>query len=98
MSIEWNLIRLGHPAHGIVTKTVQKTLQGGGGGLGVVGGQRGGVGGNMVPLGSSHDPLLNAVTGYGRFVFSCDQFVKTFCHLFQEGSSFSVKYCFEKDS
>ena len=45
MSIEWNLIRLGHPAHGIVTKTVQKTLQGGGGGLGVVGSQRGGVGG-----------------------------------------------------
>ena len=31
MSIKWNLIRLGGPAHGIVTKTVQKTLPGGGG-------------------------------------------------------------------
>ena len=30
MSIEWNWIRLGGPAHGIVTKTVQKTLPGGG--------------------------------------------------------------------
>ena len=31
---EWNLIRLdlGGPAHGIVTKTVHKTLPGGGGG------------------------------------------------------------------
>ena len=34
LSIEWNLIRLdvGGPAHGIVTKTVHKTLPGGGGG------------------------------------------------------------------
>ena len=36
LSIEWNSIRLSGPAHGIVTKTVQKTLPGGGGG------QRGG--------------------------------------------------------
>ena len=48
MSIEWNLIRLSGPAHGIVTKTVHKTLPGGGGGAeaGVMGcggdGQRGG--------------------------------------------------------
>ena len=34
MSIEWNSIRLGGPAHGIVTKTVHKTLPGGGGGPG----------------------------------------------------------------
>ena len=32
LSIKWNLIRLGGPAHGIVTKTVHKTLLGGGGG------------------------------------------------------------------
>ena len=32
LSIEWNSIRLGDPAHGIVTKTVHKTLPGGGGG------------------------------------------------------------------
>ena len=31
-SIKWNSIRLGGPAHGIVTKTVHKTLPGGGGG------------------------------------------------------------------
>ena len=31
LSIEWNLIRPGGPAHGIVTKTVHKTLPGGGG-------------------------------------------------------------------
>ena len=45
LSFEWNSIRLGGPAHGIVTKTVHKTLPGGGrgwvgegdGGLGVVG-------------------------------------------------------------
>ena len=34
MSFEWNLIRLGGPAHGIVTKTVHKTLSWGGGGRG----------------------------------------------------------------
>ena len=34
MSLEWNLIRLGGPAHGIVTKTVHKTLPGDGGGQG----------------------------------------------------------------
>ena len=28
LSIEWNLIRLGGPAHGIVAKTVHKTLLG----------------------------------------------------------------------
>ena len=46
LSIEWNSIRLGGPAHGIVTKTVHKTLLGGGGGLGGgwVGGCRGGGG------------------------------------------------------
>ena len=32
LSIEWNSIRLGGPAHGIVTKTVHKTLPGVGGG------------------------------------------------------------------
>ena len=31
LSIEWNSIRLSGPAHGIVTKTVHKTLPGGGG-------------------------------------------------------------------
>ena len=36
-SFECNSIRLGGPAHGIVTKTVHKTLPGGGGGQGVVG-------------------------------------------------------------
>ena len=36
-------IRLGDPAHGIVTKTVHKTLPGGDGGPGVVG-SRGWVG------------------------------------------------------
>ena len=34
LSIEWNSIRLGDPVHGIVTKTVHKTLPGGGGGPG----------------------------------------------------------------
>ena len=34
LSFEWNSIRLGGPAHGIVTKTVHKTLPGGGGGRG----------------------------------------------------------------
>ena len=28
LSVEWNLIRLGGTAHGIVTKTVHKTLLG----------------------------------------------------------------------
>ena len=46
LSFEWNSIRLGCPAHGIATKTVHKTLLGGGRvkgwgvggwGLGVVG-------------------------------------------------------------
>ena len=40
MSFEWNSIRLGGPAYGIVTKTVHITLPGGSGGrgLGVSGG------------------------------------------------------------
>ena len=33
LSFEWNSIRLGGHAHGIVTKTVHKTLPWGGGGL-----------------------------------------------------------------
>ena len=39
LCFEWNLIRLGGPAHGIVTKTVHKTLTGDGEGqrVGVVG-------------------------------------------------------------
>ena len=37
--LEWNLIRLGGPAHGIVTKTVHKTLPGGGGVKGSKGGR-----------------------------------------------------------
>ena len=39
LPIEWNLIRLGGPPHGIATKTVHKTLLGcgGGGGLMVLG-------------------------------------------------------------
>ena len=36
LSFEWNSIRLGGPAHGIVTKTVHKTLPGGSGGLDMV--------------------------------------------------------------
>ena len=32
---EWNSIRLGGPAHGIMTKTVHKILPGGGGVVGV---------------------------------------------------------------
>ena len=32
LSIEWNLIILSGPAHGIVTKTVHTSLPGGGGG------------------------------------------------------------------
>ena len=38
LSIEWNLIRPGGPAHGIVTKTVHKTLLGGEGAVQGVGG------------------------------------------------------------
>ena len=38
MSIKWNSLRLGGPAHGIVTKTVQKTLPGAVGVKEVVGG------------------------------------------------------------
>ena len=34
MSFEWNSIRQGGPAHGIVTQTVHKTLPGGGRGQG----------------------------------------------------------------
>ena len=45
LSFKWNSIRLGGPAHGIVTKTVHKTLPGGGGGRGVGGSRGGGVGG-----------------------------------------------------
>ena len=41
LSIEWNWIRVGGHAHGIVTKTVYKTLSRGGG-------QGGGVGGGLV--------------------------------------------------
>ena len=45
MSFKWNSIRLGGPAHEIVTKTVHKTLPGGGGGRGVRGlGGSGGLG------------------------------------------------------
>ena len=49
LSIEWNSIRLSGPAHGIVTKTVHKTLPGGGGVRGVrgVGGQWGWGGGSQ---------------------------------------------------
>ena len=50
MSNEWNLIRLsGHP-HGIVTKTVHKTLPGGGWGVVGGGGDRG-VGMRVVMVG-----------------------------------------------
>ena len=49
MSIEWNSIRLSGPAHGIVTKTVHKTLPGDGGGKGVAGG-----GGQGVEGGGDH--------------------------------------------
>ena len=37
VKLKWNLIRLGGQAHGIVTKTVHKTLPGVGGSEGVVG-------------------------------------------------------------
>ena len=52
--LSMELIRLGGPAHGIVTKTVHKTLPGGGGvqgWLGVVGVQGGWVGGGGGPGG-----------------------------------------------
>ena len=42
LSIKWNLIRLGGHAHGIVTKTVHKTLPWGGMAKGVGGWRRGG--------------------------------------------------------
>ena len=42
LSFEWNSIRLGGPAHGILTKTVHKTLPGGGGGQVGKGGRVGG--------------------------------------------------------
>ena len=48
MSFEWNLIRLHDLAHGIVTKTVHKTLSGSGGIKGVGGGGSQGVGGFRV--------------------------------------------------
>ena len=41
LSIEWNSIRLSGPAHEIVTKTVHKTLPGGGGSQGGRGGGQG---------------------------------------------------------
>ena len=41
LSFEWNSIRLGGSAHGIVTKTVHKTLPRGGGGQGGRGGRVG---------------------------------------------------------
>ena len=46
LSFEWNSIRLGGPAHEIVTKTVHKTLPGGGRsqGVGWIGGWGGGGG------------------------------------------------------
>ena len=44
LSFEWNSIRLGGPAHGIVTKTVHKTLPRGGAGQGGRGGRVGGGG------------------------------------------------------
>ena len=46
LSIEWNSIRLSGPAHGIMTKTVHKTLPGGSGGQGG-GGQVGRGGGGL---------------------------------------------------
>ena len=48
LSFKWNLIRIGGPAHRIVTKTVHKTLPGSGRGEGCMGvdgwGQKGGGG------------------------------------------------------
>ena len=54
LPIKWNLIRLGGPTHGIVTKTVHKTLPGGDGDLEGRGwwvGIGGGQGGRLVGLG-----------------------------------------------
>ena len=52
LSFEWNSIRLGGPAHGIVTKTVHKTLVGVKGKMWVCGGDRGpGVVGVKVEVG-----------------------------------------------
>ena len=48
LSFEWNSIRLGGPTHGIVTKSVHKTLPGGGGGRGWGGLGGGGVRGGGV--------------------------------------------------
>ena len=42
MSIKWNSIRLGGPAHGIMAKTIHKTMPGDGG-LGVGVGSNAGV-------------------------------------------------------
>ena len=39
LSIKWNLIRLGSPTHGIVTKTVHMTMEGGEGVVGDPGGE-----------------------------------------------------------
>ena len=50
LSFEWNSIRLSGPAHGIVTKTVHKTLPGGGQG-GRVMGVRGEGGGRVRVVG-----------------------------------------------
>ena len=44
MSIKWNSVRLSDPSHGIVTKTLQKTLTGGGWGGGEGSGDDGGSG------------------------------------------------------
>ena len=63
LSFKWNLIRLGGPTHGILTKTVHKTLSGGGrsqwgrgrsvgSGLGMVGSRHGGVEGGGIKYGS----------------------------------------------
>ena len=57
LSIEWNSIRLSDPAHGIVTKTVHKTLPGGGGGQGVLR-VRGGGGGQGVSSCYSIDQVI----------------------------------------
>ena len=73
MSIKWNLIRLGGPVHGIVTKTVHKTLSGmvGAQGVGGYGGTGGGgslgVGGGSVwyeidPLSEIKDDNIKFVT------------------------------------
>ena len=50
LSFEWNSIRLGGSVHGIVTKTVHKTMPGGGGGQGGRGGREVGGGGQGVGM------------------------------------------------